>query len=58
MSLFLFACTILDLYLVMKNPFANNEKRVKIMIGVSITAAIALATTGLFLTRSKNTFIS
>ena len=36
MSLFLFACTILDLYLVMKNPFANNEKRVKIMIGVSI----------------------
>ena len=50
-SLFLFACTILDLYLVMKNPFANSEKRIKIMMVVSITAAIALATTGLVLTK-------
>ena len=50
-SLFLFACTILDLYLVMKNPFANSEKRIKIMMVVSVIAAVALATTGLVLTK-------
>ena len=58
MSLFLFACTILDLYLVMKNPFANNEKRIKVMISFSIIAATALACTGLVLTKSRNYFIS
>ena len=50
-SLFLYACTILDLYLVMKNPFANSEKRIKVMIGVSIALAISLALVGLVLTK-------
>ena len=50
-SQFLFACTIFDLYMVMKDPFANSDKRIKTMIAIAIGLAVILASTGLFLTK-------
>ena len=52
-SLFLYACTVLDLYLVMKNPFASSEKRIKGMIWGSIILASLLAHGCLYLTRAQ-----
>ena len=49
-SLFLQSATILDLYLVLKNPFASSEKRVKSFIAISIGMATALSVVGLGLT--------
>ena len=49
-SLFLQSATILDLYLVLKNPFASSEKRVKRFIAISIGMAAALSVVGLGLT--------
>ena len=43
--------------MVMKNPFANSDKRIKTMMGISIALAVALSSTGLFLTRQVDSFI-
>ena len=42
-SLFLQSFTILDLYLVLKNPFASSENRVKKFIAISIAIASFLS---------------
>ena len=56
-SLFLQSATILDLYLVLKNPFGSSEKRIQTFIIVSIGLAVVLSSIGLGLTLGHNEFV-
>ena len=58
MSIFFSLSTVLDLYLVLKNPFASSDKRLKKAITASIISAILLAWIGLIFTRSKIYWLS
>ena len=58
MSLFFSLSAVLDLYSLLKNPFASSEKRIKKYIMISIVLAIGFASIGLALTKSKNDFYS
>ena len=52
-GLFLSLTTVLDLYLVLRNPFANSEKRVKKFIFINFLTALFLGCLSLSLTKSK-----
>ena len=58
MSLFLSLSTVLDLYLVLKNPFSSSQKRIKKFVVVSIFFSFLFASLGLVLTKDKNYFVS
>ena len=58
MSLFFSLSTILDLYLVLKNPFSSSEKRIKKFITISVITSILLASMGLALTKSRKEWLS
>ena len=48
----------MDLYLVMKNPFASSETRVKKFIVISIAIAVILSLTGLGLTLARSDHVA
>ena len=54
MSLFFSLSTVLDLYLVLKNPFSSSEKRIKKFIIASVLSAVTFASVGLVLTNRQN----
>ena len=58
MSLFFSLSTVLDLYLVLKNPFSSSEKRIKKYIIVSIMLAFCFASIGLAFTKNKHYWLS
>ena len=58
MSIFFSLSTVLDLYLMLKNPFSSSEKRIKKAMTGSIIAAVILAWIGLIFTRAKKYWLS
>lgn len=56
-SLFLQSSTILDLYLLLKNPFSSSEKRIQRFVAVSVGLAASLSIIGLVLTLDHNEII-
>ena len=54
MSLFFSLSTVMDLYLVLKNPFSSSEKRIKKFIIASVLSAVTFASVGLVLTNRQN----
>ena len=58
LGLFLSLTTVLDLYLVLRNPFANSQKRVKKMMLMSVLMALALGSLSLALTKSKSDWVA
>ena len=58
MSLFFSLSLILDLYLVLRNPFTASEKRLKKFITYSVVASVFLSVIGLRMTKSKVFWVS
>ena len=54
MSLFFSLSTVMDLYLVLKNPFSSSEKRIKKFIVASVLLAVTFASIGLVLTNKRS----
>ena len=54
MSLFFSLSTVMDLYLVLKNPFSSSETRIRKCIVASVIAAFTFASMGLVLTNKRN----
>ena len=57
-GLFLSLITVVDLYLVLRNPFSDSDKRVKKLIMVALIFALMLGTVSLYLTTSKFNWVS
>ena len=57
-GLFLSLTTVFDLYMVLRNPFANSEKRVKKLIFINFLTALFLGSLSLSLTKSKKDWVA
>ena len=57
-GLFLSLITVIDLYMVLRNPFANSDKRVKKLILIAMMLALVLGTISLYLTSSKTALVA
>ena len=58
MSIFFSLAAIMDLYLVLRNPFSSSEKRIKKFIVISIVLSLICACSGLAFTKSKTYWVS
>jgi hypothetical protein len=58
LSLFLNLVTVLDLYLMLFNPFKNTTKRPKNLVILSTMCSVVLAVVGLILTENKDENVS
>lgn len=54
LSLFLNLVTVLDLYLMLFNPFKNTKNRPRNMVILSAVSSVVVATVGLILTENKD----